>query len=345
MNRQTLTRFRRALTLHRDRLMGWLTREATPAALSRCCLLPEGHPPGGPEADVEALTAIDAALERIEHGTFGQCTRCGGQVEPERLELDFTTCVCLDHYTPAERRALESDLELAARVQQHLFPRYLPALPGIEVAAHAHPARILSGDYYDFFYAGDRVQGFAIADVMGKGVAAGMLMANLQSALRILGPEHDGLDGLAGRLNTLFRYNLKLIRFISICLLTVDTETGLLHYCNAGHNPPLLWRPATATALWLKPTGPAIGLASDPPYHAETIQLQGGDVLVLYTDGLAEARNGSAEDFGEAELERFAARHHAEPAGQLLAGLHHAATRFAGGRLHDDVALLVIRRT
>jgi sigma-B regulation protein RsbU (phosphoserine phosphatase) len=264
--------------------------------------------------------------------------------EPERLALDFTTSVCLDHYTADQRRALEDDLELAARVQQQLFPCCVPALPGVQVAAHAHPARILSGDYYDFFFLGEQVQGMVIADVMGKGVAAAMLMASLQASLRILGPEAAALDALAARLNALFRDTVKLIRFITLCLVALDAETGVLRYVNAGHNPPLLWDAARRTVRWLKPTGPALGLLPSPTYRTEAVQLHPGDVVVLYTDGLVEARDAAGEGFGEERLADYVRRHTDAPADRLLAGLRQAAARFAGGHLHDDVALLVVTK-
>lgn len=340
MDRRTLTRFRGALARHRDQLLGWL-QQAPPPLVHH--LAPSGNGPAPPSPDV--LPAVDTALARIDDGTFGKCMLCPGDVEPERLTLDFTTRVCLDHFSPTQRRALEDDLQMAARVQQHLFPACLPALPGFDLAAHAHPAHIVGGDYYDFFFAGDRAQGMAIADVMGKGVPAAMLMANLQASLRILGPEYDDLAALATRLNTLFRYNLKLIRFLSICLLTVDVETGRLRYSNAGHNPPLVRQAATGTNCWLKPTGPAIGLMAEPTYTAAEIRLAPGDVVVLYTDGLVEARAPGAAPFGEDLLARYVADHAADPADALLSGLWQAAARHAGGTLQDDTALLVLKRT
>ncbi|MDX1531488.1 MAG: PP2C family protein-serine/threonine phosphatase, partial [Rhodothermales bacterium] len=322
METRMLDRFKDALTAHRARLAGWLRSEAEGAPVG-CAAT--GHASGGA---LPVLAEIDRALGRIADRTFGRCTQCSGEVEPERLSLDFTTCVCLDHYSASEVRALERDLELAARVQRHLFPCCVPALPQVQIAAHAQPASILSGDYYDFFSAPDGAQGIALADVMGKGLPASMLMANLQASLRILGPEHDDLDALAARLNGLFRYNLKLIRFISLFLLTVDAEAGLLRYCNAGHHPPLLWDGATGAVTRLDPTGPALGIVPAPTFSARTLPFNPGDTLVLYTDGLVEARDPEGEEFGEARLSRYLERHHAAPAEVLLAGLREVVTGF-----------------
>ncbi|MDX1545874.1 MAG: PP2C family protein-serine/threonine phosphatase [Rhodothermales bacterium] len=331
MDDSLLQRFREGLERHRAALVTWLGNGGA-------------HPEAPPEERVPVLAEIDAALCCIDAGAFGQCTACTGEVEPERLALDFTTSVCLDHYTEAEKRALERDLELAAGVQRHLFPCCVPALPGFDVAAHAKPAHIVGGDYYDFYPSLDCHQGFAIADVMGKGLPASMLMANLQASLRILGPDYREPHALAERLNGLFRYNLKLIRFISLCLVTLDAEAGRLRYCNAGHNPPLRWNAASHTAEWLGPTGPALGLVPEPAYTSRSVPFEPGDVVVLYTDGLVEARNPAGGEFGAERVAAYVEQHAGDPAEALRAGLWAYARAFSGGHLGDDVAAMVIRR-
>ncbi len=334
MDDTTLERFRHTLTKHRDTLLEWINTDSHHKDV---------HLGGANSKDVfQVITELKDALKRIDSGEFGQCKECNGEVAPERLELDFTTCVCLDHYSEDQIHALENDLELAAKVQHQLLPGYIPSLPGIQIALHAEPARIVGGDYYDFFqYNSGNAQGIALADVMGKGLPASILMSNLQASLRILGPEHDELHALAVRLNELFRYNLTLIRFITIFLVKLDADAGILHYCNAGHNPPLWWQAASGSIRWLKPTGPAIGLTHDPQYTSKTLHLDSGDLLLLYTDGLIEARNPNGEEFGEQRLASYVKDHINEPGDDFLTGLQKAAKKFAG-RFHDDITLLVI---
>jgi sigma-B regulation protein RsbU (phosphoserine phosphatase) len=328
-------RFQSALLARRDRLISWLN-EPSHAARGRG----DGAAYGG---DVPVLHDIDVALEHIEDGTFGQCEVCGDTVDEVRLDLDFAACVCLDHYSEDDRRRLERDLELAARVQQHLFPVGAPTMRSLEVAAHARPARIVSGDYYDYFCFRDTLQGIAIADVMGKGLAASLLMANLQASLRILGPEHDTLDALATRLNGLFIHNLRLIRFISLVLVALDEESGTLQYVNAGHNPPLHWDSRAGRVRRLTPTGPALGIMQDPPFTSRTLDFAPGDMLVMYTDGLVEARSPGGEAFGNERLERYLDHHHADSAMSAAAGLRSSLEHFTGGQYIDDVSLLVVR--
>jgi sigma-B regulation protein RsbU (phosphoserine phosphatase) len=291
-----------------------------------------------------ALGEIDHALERIEDGTLGMCTVCHERVDDSRLELDFTASVCLEHYSDDQRRLLERDLELAAQVQQYLFPVGAPPMRSTRIAAHAQPAHIVSGDYFDYFRFRENMQGVAIADVMGKGLAASLLMANLQASLRILGPEHDRLDALALRLNGLFQHNLRLIRFISLVLLAVDEEAGVLEYVNAGHNAPLLFDAASSDISRLPPSGPALGIMPDPAFATRRVDFRPGDVAVLFTDGVVEARDAGGQQFGETGVADYLARHHEESADAIALGLRNAVASFADGRLEDDRSLLVLKR-
>jgi sigma-B regulation protein RsbU (phosphoserine phosphatase) len=284
----------------------------------------------------------DEALEQIEHGEFGKCTKCSGEVELERLELDFTTQVCLSHYSDNKLKTLERDLELAAKVQKQLLPHMLPALKGIKIAAHTEPAEIVGGDYFDFFPYTNGAQGIAVADVMGKGLAASMLMSNLQASLRILGPDHHELDKLAGRLNELFRYNVKLISFITLFLLKIDTKANTLQYCNAGHNPALYWNSKSKELTKLNSTGPAIGLANNIDFNAEEFHYSEGDLLLLYTDGITEARNADKEEFGETRLETYLKENLDKNADAIISGLRQKAKDFCG-KLQDDATLLVVK--
>lgn len=334
MNHIALDRFRHALTKHRDTLLEWLSTDSTHKFV---------HLGTATSQDVfQVISELKDALERIDSGQFGQCRECNGEVEPEQLALDFTNCVCLDHYSKDQIHALENDLELAAKVQRQLLPCCVPSLPGIKIAAHAEPACIVGGDYYDFFqFNNSNAQGIVLSDVMGKGLPASILMSNLQASLRILGPEHDELPALAVRLNKLFRYNLTLIRFITLFLAKIDIDSGTLHYCNAGHNPPLWWQAASRSIKWLEPTGPAIGLVHEPKYAAKTLQLNPGDLLLLYTDGLIEARNPDGEEFGDHRLASYVKDYIHEPADALLTGIRQAAASFSGG-FQDDVTMVVL---
>jgi serine phosphatase RsbU (regulator of sigma subunit) len=212
----------------------------------------------------------------------------------------------------------------------------------MEIAAYTEPARVVGGDYFDFFSYPDEAQGIVVADVMGKGLSASMLMSNLQASLRILGPEHPNPDTLAARLNELFRNNLKLISFISVFLARIDAEARLVRYCNAGHNPAIWWEAASGTIHWLKPTGPAIGLTKSAKFKSKELQCGTGDLLLLYTDGLVEARNIRDEEFGKESVATYVKENYQQPANLFLTGLRETAKQFAG-KFDDDMTLMVIK--
>jgi sigma-B regulation protein RsbU (phosphoserine phosphatase) len=335
MNKKNLIKFRHAVTEHRENLMTLLESDSHRKEI---------HLGGAPVQEVTNVISLhDKALNRIDCGEFGQCRECGGKVEPKRLELDFTTCVCLDHYTESQKRILERDLELAARVQRQLLPCAVPVLPGVQIAAHTAPAHVVGGDYFDFFSYPDGSQGVVIADVMGKGLSASMLMSSLQASVRILGPEHTGLHSLANRLNRLFLYNVKLVSFISVFLVRLDEQEDMLYYCNAGHNPAIWWEAASNTIHWLKPTGPAIGLTQSASFKSKELPFSPGDLLLLYTDGLVEAQNPGGEEFGKERLAAYVKEYYNRSAELFISGLRETAKDFAGG-FHDDMTLMVIKK-
>lgn len=334
-----LNKMRRSLHRHKKNLVEWVTNGD--ASKDRC-LAADGKPIRCSVEDLEIISKINEALDKVDYGTFGRCELCSGEVEEERLVLDFTTCVCLDHYSQDQLRELERDLEMAAKVQQHLLPGSLPALKGVQMAVMARPAGIVGGDYYDFFRYKEQCQGFAIADVMGKGVQASMLMANLQASLRIMGPDYPDLTSLANRLNELFRFNLKQIRFITLFLAGYDPDSREMHYVNAGHHPPLLWSAESQSYQWLKPTGPAIGLVPETNYKLEKLQFDDHDMLVMYTDGLVEARNTEKKEFGLDGLVRYTEGNFSKSTQTFLNDLLGEVTSF-GGAIHDDLTLMVLK--
>lgn len=334
MDQNNLEKFRSTLSQHRDKLLEWLDGEGNDKAF---------HLGGKSTQEVlRAVSELKEALESMGSGNFGECEVCHETVDPELLELDYTSSVCLSHYPEEQIRALENDLELASKVQRELLPCCVPSLKDIQIAFHAEPARIVGGDYFDFFAFKNGYQGVAIADVMGKGLPASMLMANLQASLRILGPQYTELDSLMAKLNELFERNLKLIRFITIFLAAIDAKEGAVEYCNGGHHPPILFEAAANKIHWLKPTGPAIGLTRNAEFKSETAKISKGDLLLLYTDGLVESRNSKSEEFGEDRLALFVEQNNRKSADDFVKALRNSALNFAS-KFHDDLTLLAIK--
>ncbi len=331
MEKEDLERFSDVLNLKRSALVE-LLREPSSFATA-----------GPTEVALTLLSEIDSALDRINSGTFGACSECDEGVGLDHIELDFTTSVCLDHYSDAQIAALQRDLELAANVQKSLLPSEVPTVKGLDVSAHLESASFVGGDYYDFFTSAKGDAGFVIADVMGKGLAASMLMSNLQASLRILGPEYEEPHLLANRLNQLFRFNVRLTRFISMFLAYYCDASQRILYANAGHHPPVFRRSSNANVSFLNPTGPALGLVPSPDYKTAEVNVESGDLLLLYTDGLVEVRNASGEEYGEDRLVAFVETSGEKSAHEVLTGLRETVSTFSNGLWSDDVTILTIK--
>jgi sigma-B regulation protein RsbU (phosphoserine phosphatase) len=291
---------------------------------------------------LKAVSQFKDALEQIDKGIFGQCALCDEGVEVERLCKDFTTAVCLAHYSDQEIRELEKDLELTAEFQRKLLPCCTPCIKTLQFAHISIPAGVIGGDYYDFFTLAEGKQGIIIADVMGKGLPAGMLMANLQAALKLLGPQYGALCELANQLNKFFRNNINVMSFISLCLICLDIENGILEYCNAGHHPPLFRDDDQNKIHWLKPTGPAIGILQDENYKTHKLDIASNDLLLLYTDGLVEARNEQGTEFGDERLYEFVKGNYQKSAQEFLDELLKSVKSHAH-KLHDDLTMMVVK--
>jgi sigma-B regulation protein RsbU (phosphoserine phosphatase) len=338
METSVFERIRGNLLEKRRSLTDWL--RVTPAPTRQVRLGPAAEP------TIQAhLTVLDTAIAKTQDQTLGICQVCHGYVDPELLEMDYTACICLDHFSEAERRRLEDDLELSQKVQKALLPQHAPTIPGLELAVFSRPAQIVGGDYFDFFPFADGSHGLAIADVAGHGMSASLLVASVQTALRTLAPTTASPAEVLGHFNRFFYHNIHFTTFVTLFLARFDQANQTLTYSNAGHNPPLLYRRRANggdPVAWLQPTGAAIGLVEEFQISTDTVRLAQGDILVLYTDGVTEAMNAGEEQFGGerlAELVREWA--HLSPK-ELVQALRQGLQAFIQGQpLADDTTLVV----
>jgi sigma-B regulation protein RsbU (phosphoserine phosphatase) len=290
------------------------------------------------------LHVIESCLEKIEDQTLGVCVVCHGYVDTPLLEMDYTAAVCLDHYSGEERRRLESELELSQVVQRALLPQRIPNIRGVELAAFSRPSEIIGGDYFDFFQFRDGTHGLVIADVSGHGVAAGMLMSSLQTAIRTMAPDANSPAEILERINRFYIHNIHFTTFVTIFLAQFDPSTLTLTYVNAGHNPPAVRRRARTEISWLRPTAPAIGLAEEFHARMETIGFSEGDSILLYTDGVTEVLNISNEQFGQERLAELVHQHADRTPPELLQAVRQSVSAFGGDRpLVDDVTMVALK--
>ncbi len=244
----------------------------------------------------------------------------------------------------AERRAAQ-ELEIAKQVQARLFPQSLPSLQSLDYAGICIQARHVGGDYYDFLALGQERLGLLIGDIAGKGIAAALLMANLQANLRsqfALAREQPRL--LLRSVNRLFYENTADSAYATFFFVDYDDRAQRLRYANCGHLPALLLR-HDGTLERLHSTGTVLGLFKDWDSPTEECQLYPGDTLVLYTDGVTESFNVAAEEFGEERLIETLHRRRELPAHRLLGSVVEEIQKFSPHEQHDDITLIVAKCT
>jgi serine phosphatase RsbU (regulator of sigma subunit) len=310
-------------------------------------LLDSGSIHGDESGKVDSLLSeIREALERVKDKSYGTCTVCHGEVEKERLEIQPASEICLDCISQQERSILEEDLHLASKVHRALLPQTVARIDGFEVAVKSLAARIIGGDYYDFLPGPqDDSTRIVIADTMGKGLPAGLLMSNVQGALRILADDIQSSAKLIGRLNEWLFRNVPVTKFISLfCLNLKPDSDGEFTYVNAGHCPPILYR-ADGTIERLQPTGLVLGVAEGFVYKENSSTFHPGDLLLLYTDGVTDAENGKGEMFGEDRLLDYVTRRSTGSTSDLVIGLQDEIRTFTGRQdFDDDLTIVALRR-
>jgi serine phosphatase RsbU (regulator of sigma subunit) len=242
----------------------------------------------------------------------------------------------------AEVARLEEELQVARGVQTALLPQHVPQIEGWDAAADWRSARIVGGDFYDYWHLGGQF-GFVIADVSDKGVPAAMFMALSRSLVRAAALDGSSPDQALVRANRWITRDSESGMFVTIFYGLIDPLTGMLTYCCAGHNPPLLLR-VDGSAKELTTPGIALGVLEEITLHHAVIEMQPGDLLVCYTDGVTESFDEHGEQFGVARLIEVARLHRHESADAIIEAINAALHRFSLGVIYDDVTMVVIRR-
>jgi predicted permease len=243
-----------------------------------------------------------------------------------------------------EEEKLRRDLALASEVQKRLLPDHSPDSRIAALAAVSVPARSVGGDYYDFLQiGGDRI-GIALADVSGKGVAAALIMSVVHASLRIISADADvPLPQLASRMNAFLHRCTQANKYATFFYAQLDERCGRLRYVNAGHNPPYLVR-AAGGLQELSTGGSVIGLLPDLEYEEGSVDLQPGDLLVMFTDGVTEALNAEGEEFGEARMQALVREVAPLPVQQISSRLvAELQTWMKGAAQYDDLTFVLVK--
>jgi phosphoserine phosphatase RsbU/P len=304
------------------------------------------------EVQVRAPQSADPSAPSEEHAPIwgGVFTRF------KDLDGNSFSLVSFDEVTQAveaQRRALserlESDrraaqeIEIAKQVQAGLFPQSQPPLKTLEYAGLCIQARKVGGDYYDFLNLGGGRLGFVIGDISGKGIAAALLMANLQANLRSqCAIALDQLQRLLCSVNQLFCDNTPDGAFATLFFAEYDDTACRLRYANCGHLPALLIH-RDNTVERLEATATVLGIFKDWDCEIGERQLCPGDTLALYTDGITESFNSADEQFGEQRLIEALQRHHDSSSQAALASIVDEVQRFSPHEQHDDITLIIAK--
>jgi sigma-B regulation protein RsbU (phosphoserine phosphatase) len=290
----------------------------------------------GNTAPVMVMTAwssFDLAVEAMRRGA---CDFIQKPWDNERL------LATIRKQADSDRRR-KSELEIAANVQQKLFPRNLRPLATLDYAAQCVAAREVGGDYYDFLDAGPREMGIILADVSGKGVPAALLMANLQAYFRSQ-PAENLLAPvpLLESVNHHFYESTAAERFATLFYGVYDDRTRTLRYVNCAHSVGLLLR-ASGALERLDSTATMLGAFAQFSCAASEVRLERADTLLLYSDGVTEAGIDEGDEFGEERLVKVLEDHRGEPAAALAGAIVDAVAAFSRGSRHDDVTVVALR--
>ena len=286
--------------------------------------------------------------QRVTHGDFTHRIQVHGRDQLAALATSFNSMTeNLERLflVEKEKERLQSELEIAREVQNQLFPKNAPTMRTMEIFGLCQPARMVSGDYYDFICMEGKRVAFALGDVAGKGISAALLMASIQSIMRTQISESKGTfstSSAVALLNRQLYASTSPEKYATFCFAVYDETSRVLTYTNAGHLPPLLFRDGSCTLLEV--TGTVVGAFPAIVYEQCELTLQPGDLLVAYTDGIAEPENEYGEEFGEARLTQIILKHQAALSPEIVSRVMEAVAHWTGaGEQFDDMTILIAR--
>jgi len=308
-----------------------------------------------------AVHALCEGTEKVMHGDFAHRIQVRGNDQLAQLTRSFNLMTeNLERLLEVakEKERLQSELEIAREVQNQLFPRATPEARTLRLKAYCQPARLVSGDYYDYMGLPDSRLAMAIGDVAGKGISAALLMATVQSTLRAqirAGGELAAAAGggssalafstaaLVARLNQQLYAYTPPEKFATFYFGVYDDATGWLVYTNAGHPPPVLIR--RGRPLRLEINGMVVGAFPFASYEESSVRLESGDLLVCFTDGVTEPENEYGEMFGEERLIELLLKKADSESEEIVRSVTEAVRHWTGSAdLQDDMTLLLARR-
>jgi len=327
--------------LKADLLAAMAAMVAARAVLAPCVILSQ------PSGSVRALAlsllltwavALAASMHLAVHGREGDELPVT-PVIPDTVE---------ERSSKTGRLRLEAEFEVARKAQQDALPPAPPAVEGYTIAGSCEPAQQVGGDLYDYFSLADGRLGIAVADVSGKGVPAALYMMVTKGLLAATTRDSSDLAYILQQVNRHLYTTCKKKVFVTLAAVALDPAARRLQHARAGHNPIVWRRTGRGETKMLKPPGVGLGMAAGERFNRalkiEELQLESGDAIVLYSDGVTEAMNAALEQFGEARLTRAVELTDGQPAEESRAAILRELAAFTNGTpARDDVTLVVLR--
>jgi len=244
-----------------------------------------------------------------------------------------------------QKIALDKEMSAAADVQRSLFPKNLPEIPGYALYAHNIPASQVSGDMFDVISLNDGRTVFTLGDVSGKGLPAAILMANMQSVMRDLPHQNPSPEYCASRLNRMIYRSSGFDKFITVFIGLLDPAANTLTYANAGHDYPFLFR-SDGSHSRLESTGIPIGMLGESSYTQHQLDMNPGDMLFVFSDGVTDAASASGDMYGEERMQALVAANMSRSPAEVVQILEAELLAFIGSTPQfDDMTILVLKRT
>jgi phosphoserine phosphatase RsbU/P len=293
-----------------------------------------------------AVHSLYEGTQRVVRGDFSHLIQVKGRDQIAALSTSFNTMTQnLERLlvVAKEKERMEAEIEIARGVQDQLYPKAPPVFEGLRVLGSCSPARMVSGDYYDYQLVDGKLA-IAIGDVAGKGISAALLMATIQAAMRMgLREPAVSTARMVSELNQQLHATTSPEKYATFFFAIYDQATSLMTYTNAGHLQPVLFRAGAATALDVN--GTVVGAFPFSTYEESKLELSSGDLLLCYTDGITEPENEYGEMFGEERLIELVAKNVDRDDAQIIETVMESVRQWTGvPELSDDMTVLVVRK-
>jgi len=336
-----------------DQLAGWMLKYRSPLLINDMCSDQRFATGVGDLFSVRSLLCVPMVSKGRMTGmlaVFNKKAGTGFSADDQRLLaiIASESAQVIENARLAEKEKalsrVQEELRLAYEIQNNLLPKEAPRLAGYDIAGKSVPAKEVGGDYFDFLAVEEHKLAFCLGDVSGKGLPAALLMANLQAAVRGQAMAGTSLTDCLERANTLLFHNTSPEKFATLFFGCLDASSHTLHYCNAGHIHPFLIK-TNGENRRLETGGMVLGCLDGIPFAEEKANLEKGDTLVVFSDGVSEAINNAGEEFGEARTYELAAANHDISAAALIEYIFAAVNKHARNQPQmDDMTMVVVRR-